>query len=222
MRKLPKAFTLIEMVIVISIISILLSLLYGALERAQKYSRRAIAYAELKSIENAFRQFYAHYHEWPTNSLAELQLESKGTGGATGKDRGMIINREVADLMQGRLPDRIANQDKEENFNPEAIPFFEFSRYSPIGSPDPVNPFKSNHAEGADRKYRVLFDTNGDHQLYIDEIVDYAHSSPTSIVADIAVWTYIPGTRKGRTQDENPSEQFLDDRLESWSEFGAK
>ena len=222
MRRRGKAFTLIEMVVVISIISIMLALLYGALERARKFSRRTIAYAELKSIEHAFRQFYAHYHEWPTNSLAELRLESRGPGGAKGKDRGMIISREVADLMQGRISDRIARLDREENFNPEAIPFFEFSRYSPVGEPDPVNPFKIAGNSGEERKYRVLFDTNGDHQLFIDEAVPYAYSPPTNIVADIAVWTYIPGTRRGREEEGTTSGSLLDERLESWSEFGTK
>lgn len=223
-KKISRAFTLIEMVIVITIISILLSLLYGALERAQKYSRRAIAYAELKSIESAFRQFYAHYHEWPTNSVAELLMKSNSPEGARGEDRGMIISREVADLLQGRLPERIAaDAGSGENFNPEAIPFFEFSRYTPVGEHDPVNPFKSKRPDAEDRKYRILFDTNGDHLLYIAESPDYAAPSvPTQIVADIAVWTYIPGTRKGRDDEENTSDRLLDERLESWSEFGAK
>ena len=48
------------MIIVISIISVLLALLYGSLERARKFSRRALTFTEVKNIEAAMKQYYAH------------------------------------------------------------------------------------------------------------------------------------------------------------------
>ncbi|NLC81301.1 MAG: type II secretion system protein, partial [Lentisphaerae bacterium] len=125
-------FTLIEMLIVISIISVLLGLLYGALERAQKFSRRAIAYTELKSIETAFKQYHAHYQNWPSNNVASATIT-----GADG-DRGFIIDENIAKALQG-----VFNDENYRDLNPEAIPFIEFPRYSPV-TKAPVNPFKPN------------------------------------------------------------------------------
>jgi len=82
------------MIIVIAIISSLLALLYGALERAQKFSRRTITYTELKNIESAFKQYHAHYHAWPDDTRAAIQFES-------GDDRGFIIDERIAALLQG-------------------------------------------------------------------------------------------------------------------------
>ena len=94
------------MIIVIAIISALLALLYGALERAQKFSRRTITYTELKNIESAFKQYHAHYHAWPSNSLAVVQFES-------GEDRGFIIGKNgvARNVMAFQPPLVITAQD---------------------------------------------------------------------------------------------------------------
>lgn len=205
------AFTLIEMIFVISVVSILLSLLYGALERSQKFSRRAIAFAELKSLEAAFKQYRAHYHQWPTNLLATVRLTS-------GEDNGMELNRDVADMLQGRP---LADPTQAGNINPEAIPFIEFSRYFAKEPFMPVNPFKSDQQNGVDRQYYVLFDANGDHEITVPAGATWANAQETNIVAEVAVWTFIPGTRKG-TGNETTSDVLLDERLESWNTFGVK
>lgn len=207
------AFTLVEMLIVISIISVLLGMLYGALERARKFSRRTIAYAEVKGLETSFKQYYAHYHMWPSNALANMRLTS-----ADGRDTGFIIDRPMADLLQG-IHDPASQIWR---LNPEAIPFIEFSRFCPI-SFAPVNPFKPNRSDGADttRRFKILFDTNGDNQILIPFDSD-APGSPTTtnVVATVAAWTVIPGTQQssssGRPQNSG------DIRIGSWESFGAR
>jgi prepilin-type N-terminal cleavage/methylation domain-containing protein len=205
------AFTLIEMIIVIAIISALLGLLYGALERAQKFSRRVITYTELKNIESAFKQYHAHYHTWPTNTLASVQFVS-------GDDRGFIIDERIAALLQGNRPQGVSANDIE-NFNPEMIPFVEFARYSTV-TRAPVNPFKSNKPNPIDttRAYKVLFDINGDRQIRIED--DEAPGFTTNIIANVAVWTLVPGTRK--TDSSGNPERLEEEVFGSWDSFSVK
>ena len=210
------AFTLIEMIIVIAIISTLLGLLYGALERAQKFSRRTITYSELKTIETAFKQYKAHYHTWPTNIVADVRLNSED-----GRDQGFVIDERTARLLQGHQPADVGAQDIE-HFNREMIPFLELSRYSPV-THAPANPFKPNNSAnpGVTRAYKVLFDTNGDRQIAIPPDTD-ATGSPngTNIIADVAVWTVIPGSRQvdDRGQPRNDGDVIFG----SWDSFSVK
>lgn len=195
------------MLIVISIISVLLGLLYGALERAQKFSRRTITYTELKGIEMAFKQYHAHYHKWPTNNVAAA-LPPSSSG-----DRGFIIDENIAKALQG-----VFNQESYRTLNPEAIPFIEFSRYSPV-TKAPVNPFKPDMPSnpGTTRAYKVLFDTNGDRQL---DILDPDTGFTTNIIANVAVWTLIPGSRK--TNDSGTPQKVGDIVFGSWDSFSVK
>jgi len=199
------------MIIVIGIISSLLALLYGALERSQKFSRRVITYTELKNIESAFKQYHAHYHTWPTNTLATVQFES-------GEDRGFVIDERIAALLQGNQPSDVSANDIAA-FNPEMIPFIEFARYSPA-SRAPVNPFKSNKPNQTDttRAYKVLFDIDGDRQIRVQD--DEAPGFTTNIIANVAVWTLIPGTR--RTDSSGTPEPLEEEVFGSWSSFSVK
>jgi type II secretory pathway pseudopilin PulG len=199
------------MLIVISIISVLLGLLYGALERAQKFSRRTITYAEIKGIESAFKQYYAHYHAWPSNNLATARLESRN-------DLGFVIDQPIATMLQGV---RDTSNDAWK-LNPEAVPFIEFARYSPL-SRAPVNPFKpnNNNANDTSRSYKVLFDTDGDRQLLIPIDTDATGTTTaTNIVASVAVWTVIPATRK--TNRSGQEENIGDVIFGSWDSFNVK
>ena len=199
------------MLIVISIISVLLGMLYGSLERARKFSRRTIAYTELKSIESAFKQYHAHYHTWPTNRVAAVQLNSPDG------DLGFAIDVNIARALQGWF-----ENDTYRELNPEAIPFIEFSRFSPV-SLAPVNPFKSDKGDANDttRSYKVLFDTNGDRQIRVAGDTDApGTTSATNIIASVAVWTVIPATRKSDSsgQTENSGDVIFG----SWDSFDAK
>lgn len=224
-RRICSAFTLIEMIIVIAIISVLLGLLYGALERAQKFSRRTITYSELKTIETAFKQYRAHYKTWPsTTDISSIVFTSTSPDG--GNDEGFVIDRTVAALLQGASStynQTPITQDQITRFNPDLIPFMEFSRIAPA-SGFPVNPFKSNNASASDttRAYLVLFDTTGDHQLRIpgNAPIPSGVSAPaTNIIADVAVFTFIPGTRK--TDSSGNPQTVQEVVFGSWQPFGV-
>ncbi len=209
-----QAFTLMEMLVVISIISVLLGLLYGALERAQKFSRRSITYTEIKNIETALQQYHAHYYQWPSNDVARLPLSS-------GADSGFIIDREMARVLQGVRTDNAPVMDR---MNPASIPFLEFARFSRV-SRNPVNPFKSLNDTAADtsRSYKVLFDMNGDRQILVpgnDPDAAAAGVAQTNIIASVVVWTMIPATR---TTDASGNQQTMTDvMLGSWDSFSAR
>lgn len=205
------AFTLVEMLIVISIISVLLGLLYGALERAQKFSRRTVTYTELKSIEAAFKQYHAHYHMWPSNDVAQLKLTS-------GEDQGFVIDENLAKLLQGYIKDQ--NDTDIVRFNPEAIPFIEFARFSPATG-RPVNPFKAKTGNDTARNYKILFDTNGDRQIAIPgNDPDAAGIPATNIIGSVAIWTLIPPTRK--TNSSGQEESLNDVLFGNWDAFNVK
>lgn len=209
------AFTLVEMIIVISIISVLLGLLYGALERAQKFSRRTITYSEIKTIEAAFKQYYAHYHSWPSNQIASTRLVSD-------EDHGFIIDERISKLLQGHA----TSLAEDIEFNPEMIPFLELARYAPQ-SYVPVNPFKSNVKGPADttRAYRVLFDTNGDRQITLppsgDPNQNLIDMPSTNIIADVVVWTLIPSSRRVDATGRPIATTQTETVIGSWHSFSA-
>jgi len=205
------------MIIVVGIISVLLAMLYGSLERAQKFSRRTITYTELKTIEAALKQYHAHYHRWP--NMTNIATMAFSNGG----DEGFIIDANVAALLQGSRATTLQAQLSDDQIargNPEMMPFIEFPRVAPA-SGFPINPFKSSSANipgDTTRAYRVLFDTNGDRQIAIPPDPDATGSTDTNIIADVAVWTIIPGTRRVDTSG-NP-QNVGDVVFGTWQDFG--
>jgi type II secretory pathway pseudopilin PulG len=203
------------MLIVISIISVLLGLLYGSLERARKFSRRAIAYTEVKNVEAALKQYYAHYHDWPYSVDTFINSISQPLPG-TGGDGGFIIDKNAADMLQGTLTDSSAQGLRDAN--PDRIPFVEFARFTKeAGENVPVNPFRITSGTARSRQYKVLFDLDNDSKIEVTD--DDAVNFSTNVYRSIAVWTVIPGTS---TSDNSGAETAHDEVLGSWDNFDAK
>ena len=198
-------FTLLEMLIVLGILAILLGLLYGAFERARKTSRYAITFSELKQLQAAFEQYYAYYHTWPTNGIPNL-LQSNDS-----QDWGFVITEEIAYALQGVVRN---NNAVFEGINPDGIPFIEFPRFNRDGHP--VNPFKASTPEDTSRLFRVLFDTSGNRQIFVPAEVLAPGSEETNIVANVAVWTVIPGFRTATGGVGATPQPATDMRLGTW------
>ena len=216
---LKAAFTLVEMLVVIGIISVLLGLLYGPLERARKSSRYTITHSELKQIQVAFEQYYSYYHTWPTNVFATSPVICGDVDG--GSDGGFIIDRAIADALQGI---RRNNDAVFDNINPDGIPFIEFPRFNRDG--DPVNSFRTTRTdeqatESDPRCYVVVFDTTGNRQITVPADPLAPGATSTNIVANIAVWTVVPGFRRttGTTAAPEPATEM---RLGSWEPFNLQ
>ena len=131
----PTGFSLLELLIVVGIITILLGLLLPALRAVTRHSRRIAAQHETKMIEAAWKQYYATYARWPTNS------------GAIGE----TISGTLAAMLQG-IPDK---GDEGFELNPRRLRFVDFTRLN--GDGDPVNPWLLR-----DGYYHVRFDTDFD------------------------------------------------------------
>ena len=59
-----KAFTLLEMLIVIGIIAILVGLLFPMLDKAKEYARRTRARTEVRQLALAWNSYLTDYREW--------------------------------------------------------------------------------------------------------------------------------------------------------------
>lgn len=214
---LPRAaFTLIEMLIVISIISVLLGLLYGPLERARTFSRRVIAYTEVKNIEAALKQYYAHYHDWPVNVGTFIDSISQPLAPASGGDGGFIIDKNASDMLQGTLTDSSVQGLRDAN--PDRIPFIEFARFVKVADQGvPVNPFRVASDATQTRQYKVLFDLDNDSEILVTDAGVSGFS--TNVYKSVAVWTVIPGTK---SSDSSGSTTAHDEVLGSWDNFDAK
>lgn len=82
-------FTLLEILVVISIIGILVALGTAAYSTAQKKGRDAKRKADIKAIQNGFEQYYSKNGSYPTTTVqandstifpAGLPEDPKGTG----------------------------------------------------------------------------------------------------------------------------------------------
>jgi len=63
-----KAFTLVELLVVMAIIGILATLIVGGFRSSQRRSRDAARKSDLKQIANALEMFYSDYQTYPTAS----------------------------------------------------------------------------------------------------------------------------------------------------------
>jgi len=197
------------MLIVISVISVLLGLLYGSLERARTFSRRAIAYTEVKNIEAALKQYYAHYHAWPPTAF--ISAMTSLTPAPSSGDNGFVIDANAATMLEGKV-DNADNTIKAAN--PDHIPFIEFSRKN--GSGVPINPFRLSTSTET-RQYKVLFDLDNDSQL---QFGDSLANFQTNIYASVAVWTIISGsTKSGAGNSSSVNSTVTYELLGSWNTF---
>ncbi len=203
------------MLIVISIISILLGMLYGSLERARKFGRRVVAYTEVKNIEAAFKQYYAHYHGWPPSDF----IDALSRPLAQGEDKGFLIDADAARMLQGALTD--TDPPVLRNANPDRIPFIEFSRFSTQSQNQsiPVNPFRVTSGSIESRQYKVLFDLDNDNEIIVTDPAVSSYS--TNVFKTVVVWTVIPGIASVKSEKAG-KQPVSEEVLGSWESFNAK
>ena len=189
------AFTLIELMVTISIISILLGMLISTVRAVRRYSRQTITRGELKNIEAAWKQFYAHYQYWP---------DADSIDGVSRAD----VDGDAQYEMLAPLARMLEGKEVEENklvfgsgggaaaitsYNADKIAFLELSRFT--GDGDPVNAWGRDRtlAEKITGKkefntYVVVFDSNGDNQI----TVDLPDEGSTNLFRSVVVWTENP------------------------------
>jgi len=188
-KKARRAFTLVELLVTISIISILLGLLISTVRAVRRFSRQTITRGELKNIEAAWKQFYAHYQYWPNAETVAAVSRADSAG-----DAQYELLAPLARMLAGEtIPDIADDPAGIETYNADAIAFLELTRFNSAG--DPVNAWgHAREIEVADtgkekpNTYVVVFDTNGDNQI----LVELPDEPATNLFRSVAVWTENP------------------------------
>ena len=141
-RGLPRqrrGFTLLELLVVISIIAILAGMVMPIFFSAKERAREAKAKVAVKALETAFKSYLDTYKVWPSVFVG-----------------GGEIKGDIFKVLRGDIS--AANKD--------GIPFFEFENYTNSAVMDPTtaydpwaNPDPSiSSSERAKHVYRVKFD----------------------------------------------------------------
>lgn len=221
-------FTLLEILAVVSILSVLLGIVLSAIHAAQNQSKRAIARAEVRSVESALKAYLDHYGNW-TRLWPFLPADDSPT-----EDRWFVIDSGLAAALEGRIADDETSSAKEAN--PDGLPFIEFSRHLRVDDDRvPVNPWNGNKkAMKEDTPARPSSPQLGDSRFFVaidgdfDGVVDLqslgltsaefrmpkarssSASDPSGEVVErvsrpVVVWTYNP-------------ENTRDEAIVSWME----
>lgn len=181
------AFTLVELLMVMMVITILYCISLSVIRTVSRSAYKTAARAELKSIETALKQYYAHYLTWP--KLPEGQDPSGGESPSESEDPA--INAELAAILTGTNTDR-----SDLSRNPEKIIFIEFARQDADGTP--YNPWGASGRYDTEKcLYHLDVDSDGDNYVLPSPprgISKVAAGLPSdgNLCGSVAVWTLNP------------------------------
>ena len=199
-----RAFTLIELLLVISIISIILGMLVSTVRAVRRFSRQTITRGEIKNIEAAWKQFYTHYQYWPNAKFIGGVPRTPDVNG----DAKYELLAPLARMLAGsNITDIVGDPGGITTYNADKIAFLELSRFN--DQADPVNAWGRDHTIPPLEKmqpntYVVIFDTDGDNQI----LVSLPGESPTNIFRSVAVWTENPEYSVGTAAGDGPQRYF--------------
>lgn len=118
--KIRKGFTLIEMLVVVSLIGVLTTLVAANLNSARERARDTQRKSDLRNIETALRLYYQDYQAFPANgSNGEISgCGSAGAslctwGGAWSDGSGTYMNKLTKDPLPDQSYKYAASADKE-------------------------------------------------------------------------------------------------------------
>ncbi len=184
-RSRKNAFTLLELLVVITIIAILLGLLYGTIHTVSRYSRETITRGELANIEAAWKQYYSYYHTWPTNDVEKVGNSISAAGFQRYKSDGDLqyeLGPYLANMLAG-----VTSDTTTAGLNQDGVVFMEFTRFDKETPPAPISAWGWSRGQ----RYYVKLDVNGDNTLLVP--ADAPGSNPTNtIFRRVAVWTVNP------------------------------
>ena len=182
-------FTLVELLMVIVVLTILFGISLTAIRTVARNTHKTVTRSELKSIESAFKQYYAHYQSWPlTNETA---------------DASSPIEEALADILMG-------TEEGTALSNPDKLVFMEFARVTKKGVP--LNSWgESGRFKEEACRYHVAFDTDGDNRIMFptNNVSDWAAfrektssgseeaTSTRNLRRSVIVWTFDPELTPG-------------------------
>lgn len=200
-----RAFTLVELLLVISIISIILGMLVSTVRAVRRFSRQTITCGEIKNIEAAWKQFYAHYQYWPNAEMIGDVPRTDVNG-----DAQYELLAPLARMLEGsnitsivEIPAGITT------YNADKIAFLELARFN--AQADPVNAWGRDRtiplAGKTPNTYVVIFDSNGDNQITVHFPSEFGVPA-TNIFRSVVVWTENPEYSVGAAADGGPPRYF--------------
>lgn len=150
-----RAFTLIELLITITIIAILASLTAAGISNAIDQANRLKVQTVLMDLKNGIDHYQTDYNRWPIVATSQ---------GANGEDAAELLtdgNNSLVDTLMGIPPASSGTVD----LNPKRTPFVAFppgnnGRHGLVGA---ARPYKLADMYG--QPYHILLDTNGDNQV---------------------------------------------------------
>ncbi len=177
-------FTLTELLMVMMVMTILYCIALSAIRAVDRTARKTAARAELKSIETAFKQYYAHYQNWP-GVLAD----------DTADRTDMLIDAPLATVLNGTCDN---SRGRDDGGNPDKMIFIEFSRMTNDGVP--LNPWGASGRRYDKEKcrYHVAVDADGDNSVqFVSDGYENANAvkllpSDRRFRGSVIVWTYNP------------------------------
>ena len=181
-----KGFTLTELLMVMMVMTILYCIALSAIRAVDRTARKTAARADLKSIETAFKQYYAHYQTWP------------GSLGGDTDPGDVAIDATLAGILNGTNDGGLGRDD---GGNPDKMIFIEFSRLTDDGIP--LNPWgASGRYEKEECRYHVAVDADGDNSVQFTSD-GYEHANAVKLLpssrrfrGSIIVWTFNPELTK--------------------------
>ncbi len=169
-----RAFTMIEMLVVIAIIGLLVGMLFPAISAALKTARKVQAFAEVEALETAWLQHYAAYERLP--EFVEDEDATK-------------IEDDVAAVLD---PGLRQNPSEVDPSNPRRTAFMEFKNENVTnGMPLTVHARKDPSVLSGcpdEACYYVHFDA--DYDGYIPGVIDNDGTGTQRIRARVAVYCY--------------------------------
>lgn len=167
-RQTSRGFTLVELLVVISIIAMLAAILLPAINAAMRHADKAKARMEIKNIESAWKAYFAEYARWPKglvsgmDTLPNNQIEDSNTG--------IPMDANVVRLLRG---------ENINNMNPKKITFLEITDAPLMYNGQFVDPWEN--------PYKYMLDYNYNNQVLVN-----FNSGSTNLYRNVAVWSRGP------------------------------
>ena len=179
-------------------------MLVSTVRAVRRFSRQTITRGEIKNIEAAWKQFYAHYQYWPWPSAAVINTVTHVDENG---DVQYELRAPLARMLAGsNITDIVGDPGGITTYNADKIAFLELSRFN--DQADPINAWGRDHTISGLGKtpntYVVIFDTDGDNQI----TVALPDGSATNIFRSVAVWTENPEYSVGTAAGDGPQRYF--------------